>query len=496
MPTTPTEQRLAAIGAGLAEARARAEAAADGAGRAAREAAAAGDAARAAAAALAGLGAEAAALRRGLAREAAWGRGSAPSRLPFHLGGFRGLDELAGLLAGTPHEGIGLDNVMDYDVAGATFGDRAAATVRQWSGSIATRYLRAGKARSFTWTAHPFCGNGHKAPASWPGKGEPVPAEAGLCPSRPPTFTGAETPAERRDKQLRVWSYGADGELDPLWRAQVRAVKRDHFLERGIGPGHPIVFRLAHELDLAPIWGAVASPRCNSIGAFQTADDMRVAARALERFGDVFLETMSQPEPDLTGSAWPERELWVYFNPVKENFLPRACDIFLACPPNAELVGPDVYDHWRASMTDQEFAANAATLTAPPEGAAKPRWHRGLDVWRDWCRANGRLMAIGEFGVWSQTFAADGVSRPHPAEGWDNPVFVRNFLRWCADTPELVLAICFNVDIAAGDMPGHLIGPWPGIDDPSVPCGRTPLGDLNRCASRAFRAWARAAPLA
>ena len=67
------------------------------------------------------------------------------------------------------------------------------------------------------------------------------------------------------------------------------------------------------------------------------------------------------------------------------------------------------------------------------------------------------------------------------------------FFRDNADS--VAFACYFNRDrVPSPDLPGHLIGPWTGIENPAIGCARIPLGDVNRCGSRAWRAWMAAAP--
>lgn len=416
----------------------------------------------------------------------------APSGLPFWFGGFKDLDALSRLVAGTPvGNGGALDIVMDYDVPSPTPATTVANTIAQWSnGSSAYRFLTSGRSKAFVWTAHPFSGGAnHRHAADWPTPGEPVPNSFGMCPNRPPTFSGDETGPQRRDKQLKVWGYGADGWMDDIWRRRFVAMKQGYFNKYGL---HEIVLvlRAAHELDLQQSWGAVTSPRCNSIAALTQPSDMEVVKEALRRFNDLFLTVFGQEQEDIVGDvAYPVDNLWTYHNPVSEHFMP--VDSLLACPDNAYLVGPDIYDRWPPSFTEAAFLNQAKIDRTPTTTSYKGR--RGLIAWLDWCKANGRLLAIGEFGVWSETFAADGVSRP-AHEGWDNAAWISIMMQWLKNNAQhIAFALYFNADpFKRAGMPGHRIDTWPGIDDPAIPCERTPLGDVNRCASRALRDWMKA----
>jgi hypothetical protein len=81
-------------------------------------------------------------------------------------------------------------------------------------------------------------------------------------------------------------------------------------------------------------------------------------------------------------------------------------------------------------------------------------------------------------------------TRPYH-EGWDNPVFIRGMLDFFKDHADQVAFVAyFNRDLApAQHLPGHYIAPWPGIDNPAIACARTPVGDVNRCGAREWRAW-------
>lgn len=419
---------------------------------------------------------------------AAW-RGTAPSGLPFWAGVFKGQDDMVGLMEGTRFaNGGSLDVVLDYDAPAPTFGRKAATTIKAWEPGSAHRYLTTGRARCFIWTAHPFTGGSFfDVPAAW---SDSVTPETFLCPNRPPTFTGNETALERREKQLRVWKMAADGALDAVWRSYLVAMKRDYFLRYKL-TGVRIVFRVAHELDLVPVWGNTNSPRCNSVGFLTSAADMAVVRRALGRYLDLFLAVFGQPQPDIGGDVgWPVDELWTMFNPVKEAFLPLGADICDACPDNAYIVGPDYYDRYPPNLDAKAFASNIARVVLPTAAAANPRWSRGLAWWRDWCKAKGKIFGVPEWGVWSETIQEDGVSRPSH-EGWDNPVFVERMLSFFADSADMIGPVAyFNTDFVKDvNFPGNRIATWPGIDDPTAPCARTPIGDVNRCASRAFREW-------
>ena len=415
-------------------------------------------------------------------------RCSAPSGLPFWNGGFRGLEEMVGLLDSTWFSnGRRLDAVLDYDAA-APPNRKAEHTIRGWTGAPAHRFLSAGRARAFVWTIHPWSGGGYLVANEWPMAGQTIPPTVAMCPNRPPGYTGNESADQRNEMQLRVWQFGADGHMDVNWRSYAVAMKRDFFLASGLQDVR-LIFRAAHELDLLPTWGVTSSPRCNSICQVQTPADMAIVKRALERCLAVFLDVFGKVQPEIPDDrAWPAAELWGAFNPVKENTLPPGCDIFLACPDNAKLVGPDFYDHWRASMTPGEFAANVARNQVASGNTRQ--WHKGLEVWANWCRANGRQMFIPEWGVWSENATAEGI-RPHPAEGWDNAIFIRCFLDWCRTNADvLAMIVYFNVNITKTQtMPGHYIAPWPGVDDEVAPAARVPIGDVNRLASRAFRRW-------
>ena len=343
--------------------------------------------------------------------------------------------------------------------------------------------LVAGTAAGLQWTSSPFCyGAGNPSPAAWPSGPEAVTADLWLSTARPPTFTGSESASERTAKQRRLWQMAASGWLDPVWRAKFKAIKRDCFVKMNLRDIR-IVLRVAHELNLKGTgggWGETSMQRSHGIGVLDDpAQDPYIVREALRRYIRRFLDVFGAVQPDIPGDfAYGANQLWPYWCPVPEQFHPF--DVSLACPPNARLVGPDVYDFWPPTFTQAEFDAKAAATS-------KQGWPKGMAAWADWAVAHGRLLAIGEFGLVSWTKNPDG-SRPY-FEGWDNPAFINLMLDFFqANAARLAFACYFNRDYAAAaDMPASYIAPWAGLEDAATACERQPVGDNNRCGARAWR---------
>ncbi|MFO1071450.1 MAG: hypothetical protein U1E17_01835 [Geminicoccaceae bacterium] len=400
------------------------------------------------------------------------------SGLPYWLGGYNGIDELNALMPA----GRGLDLVHLFEPAGsyqATF-----TALAGWFPRIReVAMLVAGTAAGLQWTSSPFCyGAGNPSPAAWPSGPEAVTADLWLSTARPPTFTGSESASERTAKQRRLWQMAASGWLDPVWRAKFKAIKRDCFVKMNLRDIR-IVLRVAHELNLKGTgggWGETSMQRSHGIGVLDDpAQDPYIVREALRRYIRRFLDVFGAVQPDIPGDfAYGANQLWPYWCPVPEQFHPF--DVSLACPPNARLVGPDVYDFWPPTFTQAEFDAKAAATS-------KQGWPKGMAAWADWAVAHGRLLAIGEFGLVSWTKNPDG-SRPY-FEGWDNPAFINLMLDFFqANAARLAFACYFNRDYAAAaDMPASYIAPWAGLEDAATACERQPVGDNNRCGARAWR---------
>lgn len=231
--------------------------------------------------------------------------------LPFWLGNFGNTQGIVDLMAGTgPGASGGLDLVLHYDAPYATFGTYVGSTVNNFQTSGAHTWLTSGKMAGYVWTHHPFCGGpNYVAPAAWPDDA-PIPNNVGLCPTKPPTYTGNETAAERRTKQLKVWQYGADGWLDDQWRNRFVGMKRDYFNANNLR--HlVIVLRTAHELSLGGGWGTVTSPRVNSCAFLTTLADMNVVKAALTRVNDIFKDVFGNRQATAlipNDTAYPDRK--------------------------------------------------------------------------------------------------------------------------------------------------------------------------------------------
>ena len=407
------------------------------------------------------------------------------SGLPFWIGGFGNLPELAGLMPPTRQ----LDLVHLFESPGH-YAETVRAVNAWFPFSKEAALLASGAAAGLQWTSSPFCYGGADAPpAAWPSGPSAITTTTWLNASRPPTFTGSETAAERAAKQRRVWRMAADGWLDPIWRWKFVEIKRGFFVKKNLRSIR-IVLRVAHELNLngrdGRGWGSKVQHRAHNIGQLTGLDDAAMVKEALRRYIALFLEVFGKIQPEIAGDfAYRADQLWPYWCPIPEQYNPF--DVCLTCPDNAKLAGPDVYDNWPTGLSDAEFAVNSRAYS-------RQGWPKGIQTWADWATATGRLLAVGEFGLMTTEATAEG-TRPYH-QGWDNPAFIRGMLNLFRDYADRVAFLCyFNRDLASSpDLAGHLIAPWSGIEDPAIACARTPVGDVNRCGARAWRAWMAAAP--
>ena len=398
------------------------------------------------------------------------------SGLPFWIGGFGNIDELAGLMPA--HRA--LDLVHLFEPAGP-YEETVRAANAWYHTTREAALLASGAAAGLQWTSMPFCwGNGWAPPAAWPASSGDLNGRTWLNPSRPPTYTGREDAAERAMKQRRVWRMAADGWLDRIWWWKLIEIKRGFFIRKNLR-NIRIVLRVAHEFNLAGRWGVTAGAYAANIGQLQSRDDAAMVKEALRRYIAIFMDVFGRARSSIPGDfAYRADQLWPYWCPVPEQF--NDFDVCLTCPPNAKLAGPDVYDFWPASMSDAEFRTNISRVS-------RQGWPRGMKTWADWATSTGRLFAVGEFGLMTTETTAQGTRPPH--EGWDNPAFIRNMLDFFKDHADQVAFACyFNRDLAPpADLPGHRIAPWPGIENPAIACARTPVGDVHRCGAREWRAW-------
>ncbi|MGD9508330.1 MAG: hypothetical protein AB7I59_25240 [Geminicoccaceae bacterium] len=409
------------------------------------------------------------------AAAAGWGTGPR-SGLPFWLGAHSQPDAVVALMPA----GRGLDVVNDFENARPYY-DVVASTIAGWRKRSFHRHLVEGRAAAMQWASSPFCsGAGFQPPAAWPSSRAAVTAATWLNASRPPTFTGSENMIQQRSKQRRVWQIAADGWLEPVWREKMIAFKRDYFIRYRL-TAIRIILRVAHEINLAPKWGNTDYMRSYAVRLLDPASDGPIVQEGLRRYIEIFRDVFGNVQSSIPGDyAYRDDQLWPYWCPLKDHG--GDFDSRVTCPGNAKLVGPDYYDHWPASMTPAEWSANILRRS-------KQGWPIGLAVWRDWAKAKGRLLAVGEWGLMSMKTTETGGRPSH--EGWDNPTFVTQFLEFCrANAADMAFACYFNKDVvASASLPGHLIGPWDGLDDSGVTCERAPPGDLNRCGSRAFAQW-------
>lgn len=429
----------------------------------------------------AGIGAVAAAKAQGLvggpAAQAATGWNPSPrTGLPFWFGSG---GNPAGMLGLMP-PGHGVDMATGFEGA-CTFADAGPRVALNFKSAGWHRYLVDGSVVGLQWASSPFCSDARFSPPStWPAGRSSITPATWLNTSKPPTYTGAETAAERTTKQRRVWQMAADGWLDDVWYTKMLVAKRDYFIRYGL-TSLRIVLRAGHEPNLPVAWGATHWMRSYNIKALIPAVDGPMVGQALARYNDIFLNTFGSKQASISGDyAYLPDQLWPYWCPIKETW--SGFDSRLFCPDNARLVGPDYYDSWPASMTPSQLTKNFNQRT-------KQGWPIGIAAWLDWAKSIGKPLAIGEWGVWTKAKLADG-SRPDN-QGWDNPVFIQGLLDFClANAADIAFISYYNVDnTPALDMPAHLIRTWPGIADDSVDCVRTPPGDNNSCSARALSKW-------
>ena len=407
--------------------------------------------------------------------------------LPFWLGNFGGTQNIIDLMAGTtPGTNGGLDLVLTYDAPQKNNNVYVANTVSGFTSGSHHTWLVQNKARGLVWTFHPwYGGDAYVAPTAWPADDTMISGTYAMCPIKPPTYTGSETDAEKRTKQLRVWQYGADGWMDDNWRARFVGIKRDYFNAFGF-QNKVIVLRVAHELSLTGGWGGTGSPKANSCAYLTTSEDMQVVKKALERVNDIFIDVFNNVQTGITGDvAYPRDNLWCYFNPLSDSAM--SIDVTNACPDNAQIAGPDYYDFFNPSQTQAQWNASSTAMQPPGRGGGP----KGIVSWLNWAKSKNKLFGVGEWGVWNAPIDDNNVTTPHPNAGLDNPLFIRNMLKLFKDEAVNVAFVCyFNRDMVAhADWPSHLIKSWTGIDDTAVACARTPSGDNNQCAAREFRKW-------
>ena len=152
------------------------------------------------------------------------------SGLPYWLGGYAGIDELNALMQ--PRRA--LDLVHIFEPAGS-YQATTTALAGWFPRMPEVAMLASGRAAGLQWSSSPFCyGTGQPIPSTWPSGPEAVTADLWLNTARPPTSTGSESPAERTVKQRRLWRMAAQGWLDMVWRAKLKAIKRDCFVRMGL----------------------------------------------------------------------------------------------------------------------------------------------------------------------------------------------------------------------------------------------------------------------
>ena len=130
-----------------------------------------------------------------------WGPGP-KSGLPFWLGAHGDYAATTGLLPA----GRGVDLVNLWETENTYMADAAknapvpVRTPKGWASNIAHKsYLATGQTSAVQWSSSPFCsGPTFVVPNAWPSQASDVDAGVHLNCSVPPTYTGAEDPAERR----------------------------------------------------------------------------------------------------------------------------------------------------------------------------------------------------------------------------------------------------------------------------------------------------------
>jgi hypothetical protein len=318
-------------------------------------------------------------------------------------------------------------------------------------------------------------------PDAWPAQASDVTKDYHLNCSRPPTYTGAETQAERVAKQRRAWRIAADGWLEPVWRQKMLIYKRDYFVRRNLKTIR-IALRACHELNTSTRWGDRGYRRAYGMMLLQTVDDYLLVQEAMRRYFAIFLDVFGNVQASIAGDhAYADWQLWPHWNVSRSHKGPQ--DVRLTCPANAKLVGFDFYNFWPALLTTTAW--NTELSRRSPQG-----WPIGFQAWLAWAQSIGRLLAVGEWGLMSNNMV-DG-QRP-PYEGWDNPVFITKFLDFCrTNAADIGYVAYFNSDSnPSPQLPHHLIKTWDGIDS-GASCARTPPGDNHCCAARAFKQWAAA----
>ena len=404
-----------------------------------------------------------------------WGTGP-HSRLPFWLGCHGQVDEFEQLLPA----GRSVDVVYLWEREG-TYLDVAAADPTAWARTGAHSRLVAGRASAVQWSSSPFCSGNFTVPAAFPTS--TLSARTHLNCSRPPTYHGSESASERTGKQRRVWQIAANGWMDAIWRQKFVTYKRDYFVKNRLRNVR-IVLRVAHELNTSTKWGNRSYRRSYGMMLLNNADDYRLVQEALRRYMALFLDVFAEVQPDIPGDfAYPISQLWPYWNTGPGHKGP--VNVVLTCPTNARLVGPDYYNFWPALRTEAEWNAQLYAKT-------KAGGPFGLGAWLSWARSIGRPLCLGEIGLMSSSMTSSG-GRP-AEEGWDNPLFITKLFDLCkANAADIGFISYFNIDsIASSSLPQHLIKSWPGIDQPSASCVRSPPGDNNRCGARALANWAAA----
>ena len=342
-------------------------------------------------------------------------------------------------------------------------------------------FLKTGKSAAFQWSSSPFCsGAGFVVPTAWPASAADVTADYHLHCSVPPTYTGLEDAAERAAKQRRVWQIAADGWLDPVWRQKMLIFKRDFFIKYNL-KSIRIVFRVCHELNTATTWGLRDFRRGYGMRELTTVGDYQIVKEALRRYIAVFLDVFGNVQAGITNDyAYTDTQLQPYWCTVRRHNGP--VDVRLTCPDNAKVVGPDNYNFNPAMLTEVDY--QTANNVRDKNG-----WPVGVVPWVEWARSVNKAFAFGEYGL--MTKKTDEFGNRHPTQGWDNPVFIKGTLDFCKTyAADMAFVSYFNRDNSPStDLPAHLIKPWPGIENPSVPCARLPVGDNNQCGARAYRDW-------
>lgn len=428
------------------------------------------------AAAVAGLSTD---LGLGGAAQAAtgWGRGR-HSGMPFWLGAHGQIAELEQLMPA----GRTVDVVNLWERAGHYL-QYAAADASAWGRTLSHSRVASGRASAVQWSSSPFCSGSFSVPGAWPSSAAAVTAATHLNCSRPPTFTGAESTADRIAKQRRVWQIAASGWLDPIWRSKFRTFKSGYFVKNQLRNVR-IILRVAHELNTSTKWGDRGYRRSYGMLLLNSASDYWLVQEGLRRYMAVFLDVFGNVQSGIAGDfAYPATQLWPYWNTGPGHKGP--VDVRLTCPSNAKLVGPDYYNFWPALRTEAEWNAQLYART-------KSGGPFGLGAWLNWANSTGRPLCLGEVGLMSWSMTSGG-GRPS-YEGWDNPLFITKLLDFCkANAGSIGFISYFNIDpVSSGSLPGHLMKPWSGISTASTSCTRSPPGDNNRCSARAFASWAAA----